>query len=60
MTLAACYAELGQLEEARAELAEALRLNPNYALESMRQRLLYKDPADLDRFLAALRKAGLK
>lgn len=58
--LAACYAELGQLEEARAEMAEALRLNPAYSLEAPRQTLPYKDPADLERFLAALRKAGLK
>ena len=60
ITLAACYAELGRLEEARAEMAEALQLNPNYSLESTRQRTPYKDPADLDRFLTALRKAGLK
>ncbi len=60
ITLAACYAELGRLEEARAEMAEALRLNPNYSLESMWQRLPYKDPADLERFIDGLRKAGLK
>ncbi len=58
--LAACYAELGQLEEARAEMAEALRLNPAYSLEALRQTLPYKDPADLERFLEGLRKAGLK
>jgi adenylate cyclase len=58
--LAACYAELGRLEEARAEMAEALRLNPNASLEGLRRSLPYKDPADLERFLAALREAGLK
>jgi adenylate cyclase len=58
--LAACYAELGRLEEARAEVAEALRLNPNASLEVMKQNTPYKNPADLERFLAALRKAGLK
>jgi class 3 adenylate cyclase len=40
--LAACYAELGRLEEARAEMAEALRLNPAYSLEAMKQTLPYK------------------
>jgi len=58
--LAACYAELGRLKEARAEVAEVLRLNPNYSLEWVRQNMPYKDPADLERHIAALRKAGLK
>jgi adenylate cyclase len=58
--LAACYAELGRLEEARAEVAEGLRLNPNASLEVIKQNAPYKNPADLERFLAALRKAGLK
>ena len=58
--LAVCYAELGRLDEARAEVAEVLRLNPNYSLEWVRQNMPYKDPADLERWIAALRKAGLK
>ncbi|MBI3757459.1 MAG: adenylate/guanylate cyclase domain-containing protein [Deltaproteobacteria bacterium] len=58
--LAACYAELDRLEEARAEAAEILRLNPNFSLEVARQNLPLKDPAVLERVLAALRKAGLK
>ena len=52
--------ELGRLEEARAEVAEALRLIPNASLERMKQNLPFKDPAALEHFLAALRKAGLK
>jgi len=59
-SLAACYAEVGQMREAQAEMAEALRLNPNYSLEWVRQNSPYKDPADLERWIAALRKAGLK
>jgi adenylate cyclase len=58
--LAASYSELGQEEEARAEAAEVLRLNPQYLLEAYRQRVPVKDPAVLERTLAALRKAGLK
>jgi adenylate cyclase len=59
-TLAACYAELGRLEEARAEVAAVLRLNPNASLEGLKQNLPFHDPVALERFLAALRKAGLR
>jgi adenylate cyclase len=58
--LAAVYSELGQTTEARAEAAEVLRLNPKFSLEVHRQRMPIKDPAVLERHLAALRKAGLK
>jgi len=57
--LAACYAELGREGEARAEVAEILRLTPNWSLEVVRQ-LPYKNPADLEHLVTALRKAGLK
>ncbi|MBI3797686.1 MAG: adenylate/guanylate cyclase domain-containing protein [Deltaproteobacteria bacterium] len=58
--LAVIYSELGREQEARAEVAEILRISPNFSVESLRQRLPYKDPADLERFLDGLRKAGLK
>jgi tetratricopeptide (TPR) repeat protein len=58
--LAASYSELGREEEAQAEVAEILKINPQYSLAGMRQRWPYKDPAMLERQLAALRKAGLK
>lgn len=58
--LAAVYSELGREAKARAEAAEALRMNPQFSLEDFQQRLPYKDPAELERHLAALRKAGLK
>jgi tetratricopeptide (TPR) repeat protein len=60
LTLAVVYSELGQAAEARAEAAEVLRLNPNFSLEVHKQRMPIKDPAVLERHLAALRKAGLK
>ena len=60
LTLAAVYSELGQAAEARAEAAEVLRLNPKFSLEIHTQRTPIKDPAMLERHLAALRKAGLK
>jgi TolB-like protein/predicted Zn-dependent protease len=60
LTLAAVYSELGREAEARAEAAEVLRINPQFSLEVYKQRALIKDPAVLERQLAALRKAGLK
>jgi len=60
LTLAAVYSELGREAEARAEAAEVLRINPQFSLEVHKQRAPIKDPAALERHLAALRKAGLK
>jgi tetratricopeptide (TPR) repeat protein len=60
MNLAVVYSERGQREEARAETAEVLRLSPHVSLDAWKQRLPFKDPAVLERYLAALRKAGLK
>jgi adenylate cyclase len=60
LMLAAVYSELGQTAEAQKEAAEVLRLNPNFSLEVHRQRMPIKDPAVLERHIAALRKAGLK
>jgi tetratricopeptide (TPR) repeat protein len=60
LELAKIYHELGREEEARAEVAEAVKLNPHYSLEALRERHPYKDPAALERYLVALRKAGLK
>jgi len=60
LMLAVVYSELGKEAEARAEAAEVLRLNPKFSLEVHEQRMPIKDPAMLERHIAALRKAGLK
>jgi hypothetical protein len=60
LTLAAVYSELGKEAEARAEAAEVLRINPQFSLEVHKERVPLKDPAMLERHIAALRKAGLK
>jgi hypothetical protein len=60
LMLAVIYSELGKEAEAQAEAAEVLRLNPKFSLEVHRQRMPIKDPAVLERPLAALCKAGLK
>jgi len=58
--LATSYIELDREEEAQAEAAEVLRINPMLSLEVLRQREPYKDQAVLERLFDALRKAGLK
>jgi adenylate cyclase len=58
--LAFSYAQLDRLEEARSAGAELQRLNPSFSLERWKQIAPFKDPALVDRDLAALRKAGLK
>jgi adenylate cyclase len=54
------YVELGQEEEARAEAAEFERFFPNVSLESLKQRVPFKNQATSDLFWADFRKAGLK
>jgi tetratricopeptide (TPR) repeat protein len=58
--LAVIYGALDQKAEARSAVAEILRLSPHFSLEGLRQRLPYKDPAEAERYLVALGKAGLK
>jgi tetratricopeptide (TPR) repeat protein len=57
--LAACYGELGRGGEAQVEWAEALRISPGYSLERRRAILPYANPADFERVIDGLRKAGV-
>jgi adenylate cyclase len=57
--LACAYAQLGQLEEARAAAAEVLRINSGFTIESAKRILVYKDPKDLEHYIDGMRKAGL-
>ena len=57
--LAACYAEMGQDEDARAQGAEVLRINPKFTLAKYAESLTYRDPAQSEKTLQALRSAGL-
>jgi adenylate cyclase len=57
--LACGYAQAGQLEEARAEAGEVLRINPGFTIESWKPLLVHKNLKDLEHRLDGLRKAGL-
>jgi len=60
VTLATAYCSLGREEEARAEAAEVLRIHPKFTVEYASKTWPYKNQADRDLVINALRKAGLK
>jgi adenylate cyclase len=60
MMMTAVYSFSGRDEEARAEAAEVLRIQPKITLDKFKKKLTYKRDFDRDRFLGALQKAGLK
>jgi hypothetical protein len=51
---------IGREEEARAEAAEALKINPNFSLKDYAETRPHVDPENTARFVDSLRKAGLK
>jgi adenylate cyclase len=59
--LAIAYIRLGRKEQARSEVAEVLKLFPEYSLEVDRKQaqLMNKDPTVMENDIEALRKAGL-
>jgi tetratricopeptide (TPR) repeat protein len=57
--LAACYAQLGRLDEARTKATEALKREPCFTLRRYAVVDSYKSRADLDHMIEGLRKAGL-
>ena len=59
--LTASYSMTDRMEEARAEAAEVLRINPKITLEdSLKNGYFISKKADKERFINVLRKAGLK
>jgi adenylate cyclase len=60
--LVAVYVWLGREKEARAEVEEVLRLNPQFSTENWGKQMAFtmKNQAQNNRFIDALRKAGLK
>jgi len=57
--VAACHAELGEMEEAQKHTALALQTRPDFSVTAQGKRLPFKNKADLESFLDGLRKAGL-
>jgi len=58
--LTAALIQAGKEDEARAEAAKVLRIDPNFSVESFARRFPAKDQKVIDDFISALRKAGLK
>ena len=57
--LVASYGQLERPREAEAALKGLFRVMPSATLASMKRQLHFKNAAELDRFMDALRKAGL-
>ena len=58
--LAATYSLMGREREARAEAVEVLRINPKFSLDYFAKHAASKDQSAMDKYVGALRKAGLK
>ncbi len=60
MMMTVVYSLSGHDEKARTEADEVLRIQPKFSLEKFKKKVTYKKEADREKFLGALRKAGLK
>jgi adenylate cyclase len=59
LTLASTYGLMGRIEDAEWEAEEILTLLPDFTLAQERERVPFKNPEHLERYIAGLRKAGL-
>ena len=59
MGLAATYTNLGREEDARVAAAKVLKLDPNFSLKYYATMFPFKNQADREHLINALRKAGL-
>jgi tetratricopeptide (TPR) repeat protein len=58
--LAGLYVAVDKEDEARDLVAQALKINPSLSLAFFKQTQPFKNPAHMQRELAALKKTGLK
>ena len=58
--LASAYMDAGREEEAHAEAAEILRIDPKFSLENFAKATPRKNQVEMARMVELLRKAGLK
>ena len=59
INLAGAYANCSRAEEAKAQVNEVLRINPNLTAEFIDSTSFYQDPNDLIQYKESLREAGL-
>ena len=59
LNLALCYVKLGREEDANAEAAEVLRINPKFSAESYARHIPLKGEASKKILIDGMRKAGL-
>jgi adenylate cyclase len=57
---AGCLSQLGRVDEAKAALADFLCLSPDANVASTKAQVPLKRPEDLERYIEALRRAGLR
>ena len=57
--LASCFGWLGRSEDSRKAWEQALRINPDFSVERRRQVQPFRNPADFERRVEGLRRAGL-
>jgi len=57
--VAACHAELGQMDKAQKHAALALQAKPDFSVTARGKQLPWRNDADVQKFLDGLRKAGL-
>jgi adenylate cyclase len=57
--LAVAYVLIGRVEEAKGELAKALNIDPNISIKQIEKILWFSNPDDRNRYISALRKAGM-
>ena len=54
------YAKLGQIDKAREYAALVRKMVPHFSLDQYRKQMHWKNEADKDRLISALRQAGLE
>ena len=59
LSLAVCYVRLNRQEDAHAEAAEVLRIDPKFSVDRFTKNLRIKDQAAKQRHIDGMRKLGL-
>ena len=59
LLLVLIFVEAGRMEEARAEVSEVLRIDPNFSPETLSEMVPFRDKTVMEKMTVALHKAGL-